>query len=43
MKKEGITKDQSSNARLINSEPELVEEAIEEIKKSSNKVVTPSE
>jgi site-specific DNA-methyltransferase (adenine-specific) len=37
---EGITKKESSNARLINDEPDLVEEAIEEIKKSKE-VVTP--
>ena len=38
----GIDKHQSSNARLVNKEQELVAEAIEEIKQDDKKVVTPS-
>jgi len=39
---EGINKKESSNARLVNKEQELVAEAIEEIKQDDKKVVTPS-
>jgi len=39
---EGINKKESSNARSVNKEQELVAEAIEEIKQDDKKVVTPS-
>ena len=39
---EGMSKDESSNARLVSKEAELVAEAIEEIKQDDKKVVTPS-
>ena len=39
---EGITKEESSNARLINNEPELVQQVIEAIKAEGKKVVTPT-
>jgi N6-adenosine-specific RNA methylase IME4 len=42
LRDEGITFDESSNARLVNKEQELVVEAIEEIKQDDKKVVTPS-
>jgi len=38
----GISKNQSSNSRLIAKEKELVQEAIEEIKKEAKQVVTPN-
>ena len=37
-----VTKEESSQARLIDNEPELVKEAIEEIKEDKKKVVTPA-
>ena len=42
MADEGINKKESSNARLVNKEQELVAEAIEEIKQDNKKVVTPN-
>jgi|TARA_Y100000034_G_scaffold113741_1_gene149092 N6-adenosine-specific RNA methylase IME4 len=42
LKDHKIKFDESSNARLVNKEQELVAEAIEEIKKDDKKVVTPS-
>jgi N6-adenosine-specific RNA methylase IME4 len=42
LRDEGITFDESANARLIGSEPELVQQVIEAIKAESKKVVTPS-
>ena len=39
---EGINKKESSNARLVSKEAELVAEAIEEIKQDDKKVVTPN-
>jgi hypothetical protein len=38
----GINKHQSSQSRLISKEPDLVQEAIEEIKKDNKQVVTPN-
>ena len=38
----GITYDESSNARLVNKEAELVAEAKEELKQNKTKIVTPS-
>jgi site-specific DNA-methyltransferase (adenine-specific) len=38
----GVTKNQSSQSRLIAKEPELVQKAIETIKASDNQVVTPN-
>jgi site-specific DNA-methyltransferase (adenine-specific) len=38
----GISKNQSSQSRLINKEPDLVKQAIEEIKKDNKQVVTPN-
>lgn len=38
----GINFHQSSQSRLINKEPDLVQEAIEEIKKDNKQVVTPN-
>ena len=40
LKSEGISKDESSNARLVNKETELVAQAIEELKQDDKKVVT---
>jgi len=42
MKDIGINEHQSSQSRLINKEPDLVQEAIEEIKKDNKQVVTPN-
>ena len=42
LKSEGISKDESSNARLVSKEAELVAQAIEEIKQDDKKVVTPN-
>lgn len=42
MQELGITKNQSSQSRLIAKEPELVQKAIESIKGSNNQVVTPN-
>ena len=42
LKSEGISKDESSNARLVSKEAELVAEAIEELKQDDKKVVTPN-
>jgi len=42
MKDIGINQHQSSQSRLINKEPDLVQEAIEEIKKDNKQVVTPN-
>lgn len=42
MKELGVNERQSSQSRLIAKEPELVKEAIEDIKKSDNQVVTPN-
>ena len=42
MKEIGINQHQSSQSRLINKEPDLVKEAIEEIKKDNKQVVTPN-
>lgn len=42
LKDEGISKDESSNARLVSKEAELVAEAIEELKQDDKKVVTPN-
>ena len=42
MADEGINKKESSNARLVNKEAELVAHAIEEIKQDDKKVVTPN-
>ena len=39
---EGISKDESSNARLVSKEDKLVAEAIEELKQDDKKVVTPN-
>jgi len=39
---EGINKKESSNARLVSKEAELVAEAIEELKQDDKKVVTPN-
>jgi len=39
---EGINKKESSNARLVNKEAELVAQAIEELKQDDKKVVTPN-
>ena len=42
MQELGITKNQSSQSRLIANEPELVKKAIESIKANENQVVTPN-
>ena len=42
MADEGINKKESSSARLVNKEAELVAQAIEEIKQDDKKVVTPN-
>ena len=42
MKDHGINEHESSNARLVSKEAELVAEAIEEIKQDDKKVVTPN-
>ena len=42
MKDHGIKPDESSNARLVNKEAELVAQAIEELKQDDKKVVTPN-
>ena len=39
---EGITYDESSNARLVSKEDKLVAEAIDELKQNKTKIVTPS-
>ena len=38
----GISKDESSNARLVSKEDKMVAEAIEELKQNSTRVVTPN-
>lgn len=40
---EGITKDESSDARLVNKEDELRDEVIKEIQKDSNSIISPRE
>ena len=42
LRDEGITFDESSGARLVNKEAELVAQAIEELKQDDKKVVTPN-
>ena len=42
LKSEGINKKESSNARLVNKEAELVAQAIEELKQNKTKIVTPN-
>ena len=42
MEDEGISKNESSNARLVSKEAELVTQAIEELKQDDKKVVTPN-
>ena len=42
LKDEGISKNESSNARLVNKESELVAEAIEELKQNRTRIVTTS-
>ena len=42
LKNEGISKNESSDARLVSKEAELVAQAIEEIKQDDKKVVTPN-
>ena len=42
MKDHGIKPNESSNARLVNSEAELVAQAIEELKQNRTRIVTPS-
>ena len=39
---EGISKDESSNARLVSKEAELVAQAIDELKQNDTRVVTPN-
>ena len=42
LKSEGINKKESSNARLVSKEAELVAQAIEELKHNKTKIVTPA-